>query len=125
MSTPWPPPLSWSGPQPADQAVAYILAILLRTRTLAGRQEPGHLSPPSVLKDSDIPAMAIAFAFFSEKICTSGVDSAEGVRALIRCSSMISLSVWAQHNRLLVAEAERELSTYSESSKRPGFSCFG
>lgn len=120
------PHISWSGPQPAGEADAYLLAMLLRVHS-AGQDDNARdpLQAPSVLTMGNLHAVAIVYAFYKEMLDGAGIDNTTDMLKLIKAAKIVSVSGWLESGKKAVKRAELELQAYTERPGQNGFTVFG
>lgn len=122
------PHVSWSGPQPAKETDAYLLAMLLRIYASGLDEDESKrnaMQHPSVLTTDNLYVIAIMYAFYKDKMEEAGVRNTEGMLKLIKATAEDNVTAWLPHNADAVRAAEAELIEYVDTPNHRGFSAFG
>lgn len=122
------PRISWTGPQPASEADAYLLAKVLRivspNTELMGEERQDQLMYASILTTRNLHAVATLYAFYKAHSPEANVMGTRGRLQLIKASAEESLATWAPKNSATISEAAKELLEYVETPKTRGFRAF-
>jgi len=123
------PHISWTGPQPANEADAYLLAKLLRVISpnaeFMGEERQHQLMYASILTTENLHPVATLYAFYKAHMPEASVMGTRGRLKLIKASAEESLTSWAPKNSQAIRTAAEELIEFVETPKNHGFRAFG
>lgn len=123
------PHISWSGPAPALERNAYLLAMLVRIHSYGldeGTQiDRKEVLAPSVLTLANMPVIAAMYAFYRTLMAERNIREIEDMLKLIRDCGDEEAQKWSEDNAPLIRDAEAELLEYVDTPQTLGFRCFG
>lgn len=122
------PHISWSGPCPDREDLAYLLAMLVRIYAGLDQSDEAARDPlmhPSVLTTENLPMIAMMYAYYTAKLKDAGIRDTEDMLKLIKATKKAEVDAWIPINDEAIHKSEAELLEFVDTHSCSGFRCFG